>query len=392
MVATPTSFLRERAYLAVSITHFFVDVLNSSRTLLIAVLALNLGLSNAQVGLSLLLYNVGNALTQPLFGWLADRVGPRWLVVGGMGWMIIFYAVAAVAGDWVALVALTVAGLGSGMFHPTGAMVAGRVQQSVRARATAVFFTAGQMGLFIGPILAGLLLDLFNRPGYLILAALALIAFTSGWQWIGSDYNTTKPKQTAVSSPNTTTAGTAAKLNRRPLILLPLIIIATSTTGIAAINFAPKLFTDMGIDPTFVGLLASLLMLGSATGNTLGGYLADRMGGKWVLLMAALGSTIPIYLYVTAADPLRSAMLILAGFFIGMPHSILVMSVQNLLPGRQALASGLVLGFMFFSGSVGSYVLGIVADQTGLATALQATAVLPILAAFAILLLPQKIS
>ncbi|MEZ4511924.1 MAG: MFS transporter [Chloroflexota bacterium] len=391
MVAAPTNFLRERAYLAVSITHFFVDVLNSSRTLLIAVLALNLGLTNAQVGLSLLLYNVGNALTQPLFGWLADRVGPRWLVVGGMGWMIIFYAIAAVAGDWVALVALTVAGLGSGMFHPTGAMVAGRVQQSVRARATAVFFTAGQMGLFIGPLLAGFMLDLFDRPGYLILAALALIAFTSGWRWISHDYHHSKTTSSAAVS-NTATTAAAAKPNLRPLVLLPLIIIATSTTGIAATNFAPKLFTDMGIDPTFVGLLASLLMLGSATGNTLGGYLADRVGSKWVLLIAALGSTLPIYLYVTASDPLRSAMLILAGFFIGMPHSILVMSVQNLLPGRQAMASGLVLGFMFFSGSVGSYILGLVADQTGLATALQATAVLPLLAAFFILLLPQKIS
>ncbi len=391
MVAAPTNFLRERAYLAVSITHFFVDVLNSSRTLLIAVLALNLGLTNAQVGLSLLLYNVGNALTQPLFGWLADRVGPRWLVVGGMGWMIIFYAIAAVAGDWVALVALTVAGLGSGMFHPTGAMVAGRVQQSVRARATAVFFTAGQMGLFIGPLLAGFMLDLFDRPGYLILAALALIAFTSGWRWVSHDYHHSKTTSSAAVS-NTATTAAAAKPNLRPLVLLPLIIIATSTTGIAATNFAPKLFTDMGIDPTFVGLLASLLMLGSATGNTLGGYLADRVGSKWVLLIAALGSTLPIYLYVTASDPLRSAMLILAGFFIGMPHSILVMSVQNLLPGRQAMASGLVLGFMFFSGSVGSYILGLVADQTGLATALQATAVLPLLAAFFILLLPQKIS
>ncbi|MCA9997508.1 MAG: MFS transporter, partial [Anaerolineales bacterium] len=288
MVAAPTNFLRERAYLAVSITHFFVDVLNSSRTLLIAVLALNLGLTNAQVGLSLLLYNVGNALTQPLFGWLADRVGPRWLVVGGMGWMIIFYAIAAVAGDWVALVALTVAGLGSGMFHPTGAMVAGRVQQSVRARATAVFFTAGQMGLFIGPLLAGFMLDLFDRPGYLILAALALIAFTSGWRWISHDYHHSKTTSSAAVS-NTATTAAAAKPNLRPLVLLPLIIIATSTTGIAATNFAPKLFTDMGIDPTFVGLLASLLMLGSATGNTLGGYLADRVGSKWVLLIAALG-------------------------------------------------------------------------------------------------------
>lgn len=388
MVATPTSFLRERAYLAVSITHFFVDVLNSSRTLLIAILALNLGLTNAQVGLSLLLYNVGNAVTQPLFGWLADRVGPRWLVVGGMGWMIVFYAIAATAGDWVALVALTFAGIGSGMFHPTGAMVAGRVQQSVRARATAVFFTAGQMGLFVGPLLAGLLLDLFNRSGYLILAALALIAFGSSWQWIGSDYNITKPKQTT----SATSATATNPINLRPIFILALIITTTSTASIAAINFAPKLFTDMGIDPTYVGWLASLLMLGSAAGNALGGYLGDRIGSKGVLWLSTLGSVLPIYLYVTAADPLRSVMLILAGFFIGMPHSILVMSVQNLLPNRQALASGLVLGFMFFTGSLGSYFLGIFADQIGLATALQATAVLPILAAIAILLLPQKIS
>lgn len=385
MVATPTSFLRERAYLAVAITHFFVDFLNSSRTLLIAILALNLGLTNAQVGLSLLLYNVGNAITQPLFGWLADRIGPRWLVVGGISWMIVFYSIAAVAQDSAALVALTFAGIGSGMFHPTGTMVAGRVQQSVRARATAVFFTAGQMGLFIGPLLAGLLLDLFDRTGYLLLSALALIALASSWQWISNDHQPTKPKPTAPTTPTT-------PLNLRPILLLAFIITTTSTASIAAINFAPKLFTDMGIDPIYVGWLASLLMLGSAAGTALGGYLGDRIGSKSVLWLSTLGSVIPTYLYVTASDPLRSIMLILAGFFVGMPHSILIMSVQNLLPSRQALASGLVLGFMFFTGSLGSYFLGIAADKIGLATALQTTAVLPLLATFAILLLPQKIS
>lgn len=388
MVATPTNFLRERAYLAVAITHFFVDFLNSSRTLLIAILALNLGLTNAQVGLSLLLYNVGNAVTQPLFGWLADRIGPRWLVVGGISWMIVFYSIAAVAQDSAALIALTFAGIGSGMFHPTGTMVAGRVQQSVRARATAVFFTAGQMGLFIGPLLAGLLLDLFDRTGYLLLSALALIALASSWQWISNDYQPTKSKQTTLTTP----AKPTTPLNFRPILLLAFIITTTSTASIAAINFAPKLFTDMGIDPIYVGWLASLLMLGSAAGTALGGYLGDRIGSKSVLWLSTLGSVIPTYLYVTASDPLRSIMLILAGFFVGMPHSILIMSVQNLLPNRQALASGLVLGFMFFTGSLGSYFLGIAADQIGLATALQATAVLPFLATFAILLLPQKIS
>jgi hypothetical protein len=53
------------------------------------------------------------------------------------------------------------------------------------------------------------------------------------------------------------------------------------------------------------------------------------------------------------------------------------------------MASGIALGFMFFSGSVGSYFLGIVADNTGLAAALQGTAALPLFAALTALLLPQ---
>jgi FSR family fosmidomycin resistance protein-like MFS transporter len=155
------------------LTHFFVDVLNNSRTLLVAIVAVSIGLTNAEVGIALLLYNIGSALLQPVFGWMADRFGPRWLVVGGMGWMIGLYGVAAVAPDWPALVAITLAGLGSGAFHPTGAKVAGEVSTTARNQATAVFFTAGQLGLFVGPVLAGGLLDSYGRIGFLALPFLA---------------------------------------------------------------------------------------------------------------------------------------------------------------------------------------------------------------------------
>jgi FSR family fosmidomycin resistance protein-like MFS transporter len=96
MTTYEQSYFRNRAYLAVSLTHFFVDVLNNSRTLLIAIIAVSIGLTNAEVGIALLLYNIGSSLSQPVFGWLADRFGPRWLVVGGMGWMIGLYSLAAV--------------------------------------------------------------------------------------------------------------------------------------------------------------------------------------------------------------------------------------------------------------------------------------------------------
>lgn len=67
MAVTETPFIQARPYQAVGLTHFSVDVLNSSRNLLIALLAIALGLTNAQVGITLLLYNVGASLSQPLF-------------------------------------------------------------------------------------------------------------------------------------------------------------------------------------------------------------------------------------------------------------------------------------------------------------------------------------
>ncbi|MEJ2747175.1 MAG: MFS transporter [Anaerolineae bacterium] len=387
MAVAQTSFIRQRPFLAVAITHFFVDVLNSSRTLLVAILAVNLGLSNAQVGIALLLYNVGSSLSQPLFGWLADRIGARWLVIGGMGWMMTFYGLAAMAGDWLALIALTIAGLGSGAFHPTGTMVASQISDTHRTRATSIFFMSGQIGLFVGPVLTGLLLGLYGRPGYLILPLLSFLAFMSGWQWLVQrsthDHAAVKVKATAVSTPPSTA-------NTRKAILLAVIILASGTVSISANNFAPKLFTEMGLLPGYVGWLSGLFMMGSAMGGVVGGMLGDRVAGKWVIILGTLGSILPIYFYIPAQGALRFVLLLLAGFFAGMPHSILVLAVQSLLPDRRATASGLALGFMFFSGSVGSYLLGAVADNVGLAVALRGTAVLPLIAASTALFLPQS--
>jgi FSR family fosmidomycin resistance protein-like MFS transporter len=393
MLLQQSTFLRNRAYLAVSLTHFCVDILNGGRTLLIALLAVSMGLSNAQVGIALLLYNVGNALSQPLFGLAADRFGPRWPVVGGMAWMMLFYGLAAVAGDWPALIAVTIAGLGSGAFHPSGTMVASQSSQERRTQATAVFFMAGQFGLFLGPILAGTALDQFGRPGYALLCLLALAALAYGFnvpEWNGRrhDAPTLAHGRLPSNAPSSAVPGRRA-IAQRLFLPLVLIIVTTNTVSIVTSNFAPKLFTEQGYAPNYVGWMTGLYIMGSAFGGLFGGSLADRIGGKWAILLGVLGGALPIYFYIPVPGAARFALLLLAGFFGGMPHSILVIMVQQLLPGRQALASGLALGFMFFSGAIGSYFLGLIADHAGLAQTLQGTAVLLLVAAGAALFLPK---
>lgn len=384
MAVTRADFMAAPDYRAVAATHFFVDVLNSSRTILVAIIAVSIGLTNAQVGLALLLYNVGNALSQPFFGALADRIGPRLLVIGGLGWMVLFYSLAALAGDWMALLALTVAGLGSGAFHPSGTMVASQASTVNRTQATSVFFMAGQLGLFFGPIATGFLLQDFGRPGFLILPVLALAAVVYAWRSIGRDpflYVVARVPKGDPTGRSITIPRSAVK----DAIILAFIILLTATINISTINFAPKLFTEMGVPTAQVGLLAGVLMLGAAVGGVVGGSLADRFGGRVVIASAVLAATAPLFFYIVTDGILRLALLALAGFLMGMPHSILVLRAQALLPGRRATASGLILGFMFFSGSIGSYLVGIVADQIGLPAAMQALAILAPLAAVAAL-------
>ena len=388
MATSQAAVYRERPFLAVALTHFFVDVLNNGRNLLVALLAVSLGLTNAQVGLALLLYNVGNALSQPLFGWLADRIGARRLVIGGLGWMIAFYAIAALAGDWLALIALTVASVGSGAFHPSGTMVASRTSITYRSRITALFFMAGQIGLFLGPVLAGILLDAYGRPGYILLPILALTALVGGWRWL---YDAPPmPKVAAKPAAAESVAAPQPPHFLRRILLLSLIIFASSTASIAVITFTPVLFTDQGYSPTLIGWLSGLIMMGSAVGGLIGGTLGDRIAGKWVIALGLAGSVLPYYFFVPVSVVWQAILLLLAGFFGGMPHTILVIMVQSLLPKRQAMASGIALGFMFFSGAVGSYFVGLVADQIGLAITLQGIAFLPLAAVLAAIFLPSQ--
>lgn len=388
MIVEQVQVLRDRSYLSVISTHFCVDLLNNSRTVLAAILAVTLGLNNAQLGLFVLLYSLGNAVSQPLFGWLADRFGVRRLIVGGLGWMIFYYTLAALVSPWLALMAMTVASLGSGAFHPSGTKYASEASAGAQSTATAFFFTAGQLGLFLGPILAGALIQIYDRPGFVLLPLLSLVVFAFGWRWLDEEAVAAIYKQEEqVTGPSVL----VRPVSGRWRIMIPLMVILplTTTTSLATLNFAPKLFTELNFPPGYVGWIGGLLMLGSAFGVVIGGALADRIGGKPVILLGLIGMVIPIYLYIPTPDPWRFLLLILAGLFGGMPHSILVLKAQTLLPGRRALASGLTLGFMFAGGAIGSFLVGVLADNIGLALALQSVALLPLLAFLAAFFLPR---
>ena len=151
---------------AVSFGHMAIDILNASIAMILAVLAVPFNISNAQIGLGSMAYALMGSLSQPFFGVLADRFGGRWLGAIGLLWTAVFYYAATFSQNYFTLIALmTVASLGSGAFHPQGAMNAGAAGGHKATTGTSVFFLLGQMGLAIGPMVAGVLLEEIGMLG-----------------------------------------------------------------------------------------------------------------------------------------------------------------------------------------------------------------------------------
>ena len=114
------SLFRDKNFVLAAVGHMLVDSLNGTRAIILTFLSIPLGLTNTLLGLYTTLYVVAGALAQPVFGYLADRVGLRRVVGGGILWMAAFFALGVMVQGRIALLFLVFASMGSGAFHAAG--------------------------------------------------------------------------------------------------------------------------------------------------------------------------------------------------------------------------------------------------------------------------------
>ena len=365
--------LFDSLFSSVAFSHLIVDVFNSSRPVLLTYL----GLTETQIALISTIYIWVSALTQPFFGWISDRVGPRWLAAGGVLWMTVFFTGAVFLPGAGGLLCLIIAALGSSAFHPVGTVQAtlqGRNHLAGReTTATSLFFMAGQLGHFAGPILTGLILARLGLPAMIILPIVSIpIGLALAYQ-LRANHPHPKPAQ----------GDDRIRLEAGMGFIVLLAIVATLQSWSQAnmINFVPKYIKDLGLSAVTYGNMAGLFMGGSALGNVIGGHFGDLYSKRKVASAALLFAAFPIYIMSQIGwSPWLYLLIPLAGACTGAVHSIMVVLAQRIISGGMALASGLILGFIFSSGALGMLLTGPLAENYGFPTVLVMTTGLVLLA------------
>ncbi|NQE93733.1 MFS transporter [Nocardia terpenica] len=242
------------------------------------------------LGILLAVYDGAEVLLKPVFGALADRVGARPVLLGGLAAFAVASGAFVLAGN-PALVGVARLGQGAAAaaFSPAaGAMVARLTPGSGHGRAFGSYGAWKGLGYTLGPLLGGLLVTV---GGYtLLFAALAVLAtLVAVWAALAV------PAVPVLPRARQTVLDLAHRLADRGF-LGPTAALAGATAALAVgVGFLPVVGAGHGLGPLATGTAVSLLAATAALVQPRAGRardagrLRDHAGMTAGLVLAALG-------------------------------------------------------------------------------------------------------
>ncbi|MBQ6767253.1 MAG: hypothetical protein IJP46_01090 [Prevotella sp.] len=315
-----------------AVQHFLVDALCAcSLYLLLGTWAVANMLS------VFILYNVLAFLTQPLTGWLADRIANKhWLLLASMLLLTIGVALLiippllgrGVGGEAVLL------GLGNSLFHVWGGQqVAVRSQNDIRA--LGIFVSTGAFGLVVGMVFASWPLLRVLLLGYCFLSRYSFSRYEVGFSRYEvrgtrcentSNSELTQKEGLSTSRTSYLVPRTSKKNTSKYLLLILILLFVAFRSSISTV------FTGgLGTGETFVLLAGFIAMLGKA----FGGFLCRWTGLWWgfAIMLAAVALSPLLGRGVGGEAGL---------FFINCTMPVTLYLANRLLPGREGLSFGLL--------------------------------------------------
>lgn len=211
------------------------------------------GLSAPQAGLILAAYGAGALVAPLLGGFLADRIGRRWTLAGGMFAAAIALAALGAARDPLLIGAAALAvGLTGDLYRPaSAALVADVVEPKLRPKAYGLLFWAVNLGFSVAAVGGGWVAE----HGYGLLFAISTVTCAT----FGALILIGVRKETAPSRQTGTRGGGYGEAFRDPLLLAVVgLTIGYATIYTQAYVTLPLVTHDAGLSPAQYGTIIAV--------------------------------------------------------------------------------------------------------------------------------------
>lgn len=358
-------------------SHAAADIPFSAVSALLPTIQARFGLTESVLALLVATLSFGASVTQPLFGALADRVGPR--LVGAAG-VVLSSALLALVGIapsvWLLLGLLLAGGFASAAMHPAFTSLSRSTGASRPSLAMSLYSAGGTFGVAVGPVAVLTVMSTLGVSGtpWLMVPGVAL----------------------GIATYLVVPAGRDGRVERPPMIDVQLIVgpvgVLTIAAALASVPFVAFgasiglwLVAEHGVarDSALIGWTLSAFALAAAAGGVVAASFTGRVNARLAVSSTMVTAAIPLFAIfsLVPGSPLYFVAVMAAGALLNASLPIMVVTAQNLVPRSVAAASGMLMGFAH--GVAGLLYIGVGALQeaVGTGTALAATYLLVIPAA-----------
>jgi Arabinose efflux permease len=385
MANTGTAIAQKTVYpilFTISFTHFLNDMMQAVIPAVYPYFKSEFHLTFTQIGLITLTFQCTASLLQPFVGFYTDRTPRPYSLAIGMGCTLLGLIALSLASHFIMiLVAVSLIGMGSSVFHPESSRVAHLASGGKKGLAQSIFQLGGNAGAALGPLLTALIVVPYGQHSILwfaLAAILAIAVLIRIGSWYKDHLEESRKGKTKAAPVERRTLPKATVIGS--LIIL-LVLIFSKYFYMASMS---SYFTFYLINKFHVSVQQSqiylFIFLGAvAAGTLLGGYLGDRFGRKYIIWISILGAA-PFTLLLPYASLFWTAVLsVFIGLIISSAFSAILVYATELVPGKVGMIAGLFFGLAFGMGGIGSAVLGKLADATSIEYVFKVCSNLPLI-------------
>ena len=359
--------------------------------------------SYTELGTLMTVFYVSSGVSQTGAGFLVDRFPARTVLLSGLALLCAAIMLMGFApAFWMLFPLAVLAGLGNSVFHPADlSILTASIRRTRHGRAYGFHTLGGNLGYALAPIvMVGLALELGWRSALVVAGAGGLVLFLLlllnrrlflDAQEEASPLPVSPAQETGQEAPAWRRPFAAVRHGFAPLLSAPVwlcfaffVLLSGATIGLQ--SFFPALMDQLYDLPVAEGApLLSVFLFGASGGVLLGGFLAERVGARHqVVIAAGLASAAAFFVAISLG--------LFPAALLGVPFALTGILVGLTMPSRDMLvretaaasARGRVFGFVYSGLDVGAaaapLIVGLLLDHGNPRAALWLIAALLLLA------------
>ena len=372
-----------------SLGHFIIDAYSGFLNPIMPFIAAKIGITMAVATVLISISNLTSSLSQPFFGYIADKWQRRFFIFWGMLMASLFLSFLGIAHNiWTLALCIILGHMGVAFFHPQASSIVYSYSKTAEcSKDISVFIAMGTFGFALGPAISSGITQHFG------LEKLPFACFIGIIMAFVLLKNIPKLSEIQIEKPKVSVLGALkAILKNKPVSILVGASIVKSFVVSSFPIILPFYWKSIGYSVANIGVILLVFMLAGALGVMTSPLLEKKVGIKNVFYISLMSvAPLGFVFYLSKGDGILALVsFILIGYVSLLASPVNMALAQKLMPEFKSMISGFIGGFSWGVIGILLPVISLLAEKTGFMNILFLMTLIPLMFAYCIKYLPEE--